>query len=145
MSYKVLTRKGALIIAAAAGGLIPGGGPNFELGAADIEDMWLPRTDFILSKMPAATRIVLMMMVHVLNYVWPVLYMKKFRQLINMDEQERTELLHLVENSPFPGPLSLLIVKVLVFPAFYGVMEVKDAIGYKEKFDHSEGFKGVKD
>jgi hypothetical protein len=145
MSYKFLSRKEAKIIAAMAGGVIPRGGASFETGAADIEDKWLPRTDFILLKVPFATRLALRMMVHVLNYAWPLLYMKKFKQLINMDEQECTELLHLVENSPFPGPLSLLIIKVLVFPAFYGVREVKDAIGYKEKFDHVQSFKGIRD
>ncbi len=145
MPYKVLSKKDAKIIAAMAGGIIPRGGASFELGAADIEDKWLPRTDFMLSKASFTTRFTLRMAVHVLNYAWPILYMKKFRQLINMDEQERTELLHLVENSAFPGPLSLLIIKVLVFPAFYGVREVKDAIGYKEKFDHVQGFDGIRD
>jgi hypothetical protein len=145
MSYKILSKKEAKIIAAMAGGIIPRGGASFELGAADIEDKWLPRTDFILSKMPVTSRFALRIAVHVLNYAWPVLLMKKFKQLINMDEQERTELLHLIENSPFPGPLSLLIVKILVFPAFYGVKEVKDAIGYREKFDHNESYKGIRD
>ena len=145
MSYKVLSKKDAKIIAAMASGVIPRGGASFELGAADIEDKWLPRTDYILSRAPFVTRLILRMMAHILNYAWPILYMKKFKQLINMDEQERTELLHLIENSPFPGPLSLLIIKVLVFPAFYGVKEVKDAIGYKEKYDHGKRIESIKD
>jgi hypothetical protein len=144
MPYKVLSKKDAKIIAAMAGGIIPRGGASFELGAADIEDKWLPRTDIILSRTPFVTRFTLRVMVHILNYAWPVIFMGKFKQLVNMDEQERTELLHLIENSAFPGPFSLLIVKVLVFPAFYGIIEVKDAIGYKEKFDNSQGFKGVR-
>jgi hypothetical protein len=145
MSYKILSKKDAKIIAAMASGVIPRGGSSFELGAADIEEKWLPRTDYILSRMSLITRFTLRMTAHVLNYAWPIIYMKKFEQLINMDEHEKTELLHLIENSPFPGPLSLLIIKVLVFPAFYGVQEVKDAIGYKEKFDHRQQFEGIKD
>ena len=145
MSYKILSKKEAKIIAAMASGVIPRGGASFELGAADIEDKWLPRTDYILSRLPFITQFALRMTARMLNYAWPLIYMKEFKQLINMEEQERTELLHLIENSPFPGPLSLLIIKVLVFPAFYGVKEVKDAIGYREKFDHSKQFEGIKD
>jgi hypothetical protein len=145
MSYKILNKKDAKVIAAMASGVIPRGGASFELGAADVEDKWLPRTDYILSRMSFTTRFTLRMTVRMLNYAWPIIYMKKFKQLINMDEQERTELLHLVENSPFPGPFSLVIIKVLVFPAFYGIQEVKDAIGYKEKFDHGKRFEGIKD
>jgi hypothetical protein len=145
MSYKILSKKDARIIAAMAGGIIPRGGESFELGAADLEDKWLPRTDYILSRVSFTTQFALRMTARVLNYAWPIIYMKKFIQLINMDEQERTELLHLIENSPFPGPLSLLIIKVLVFPAFYGVQEVKDAIGFKEKFDSGQRFEGVKE
>jgi hypothetical protein len=145
MPYKILSKKEAKIIAAMASGVIPRGGASFELGAADVEDKWLPRTDYILSKLPFVTQFALRMTARFLNYAWPILYMKKIKQLINMDEQERTELLHLIENSLFPAPLSLLIIKVLVFPAFYGVQEVKDAIGYKEKFDHGQQFEGIKD
>jgi hypothetical protein len=144
MQYKALKKKEAKIIAAMAGGVIPRGGASFALGAADLENKWLPRTDYMLSKMPFLTQIGLRMTARFLNYVWPVLYMKRFKQLISMEEQERTELFHLIENSHFPGPLSILIVKVLVFQAFYGLPEVKDAIGYREKFDNPD-FKELKD
>ena len=145
MQYKVLGKKDAKIITAMAGGIIPRGGASFELGAADLADKWLPRTDYMLSKMPVPTRMVLLITIRLLNYVWPVLHMKKFRQLAGMEEMERTELFHLIENSPFPAPVSIIIVKLLVFPAFYGLPEVKDAIGYREKIDHGAQFEGLKD
>lgn len=144
MAYRVLSRKDAKIIAAMAGGMIPSGGASFELGADDIKGKWLARTDHMLSRMPLGARFALKLWIRTLNYAWPVFLMKRFRQFVNMDEQERTELLHLVENSMFPGPLSMMIIKVLVFPAFYGVDEAREAIGYRERFDNP-GFRKLKD
>jgi len=145
MPYKVLKPVEARIIAAMAGGVIPRAGTSFALGAADLEDTWLPRTDHLLSRMPAATRLVLRLAARVLNYAWPLIYMKKFTPLTALDEQERTELFHIIENSPPPGPQTILVVKVLVFPAFYGLPEVKEAIGYREKFALSPDYVGPKD
>jgi len=145
MSYKVLSETEARIIAAMGSGVIPRAGQSFALGAASLEDTWLPRTDHLLSRMPLATRLALRLAVHVLNYVWPLLYMKKFTPLTSLDEQERTELFHIIENSPAPGPQTILVVKVLVFPAFYGLPEVKEAIGYAEKFSVSPDYVGPKD
>jgi hypothetical protein len=145
-SYKVLSAKEARIIAAMAGGIIPRGGESFELGAADLEEKWLPRTDHMLSRMPAMTRLELKCIMHVFNYALPILYNKKrFMPLTAMDERERTKLFHIVEKSRFLGPVSILLVKILVFPAFYGLSEVKDAIGYREKFLNSPQFEGIKD
>ena len=55
--YRTLSNKEARIISAMAGGIIPRGGKSFEHGAADLEDKWLPRTDHLLSRMPAFTRL----------------------------------------------------------------------------------------
>jgi hypothetical protein len=145
MSYKVLTNAEARIIAAMGSGVIPRGGASFEPGAADLEDKWLPRTDHMLYRMPLPTRLALRMVVRVLNYAWPLIYMKKFKPLTDLDEQERTELFHIIENSPAPGPVTILVVKVLVFPAFYGLAEVKQAIDYQEKFPNSPDYVGQKD
>jgi hypothetical protein len=145
MSYKVLSKREAQIIAAMASGVIPRGGKSFDLGAADLEDKWLFRTDHMLSRMPIMTRLSLRMIIHVLNYAWPLLYMKEFKPLTDMDEQERTELFHIIEQATFPGPLTILVVKVLVFPAFYGLSEVKHAIDYQEKFPNSPDYVGPKD
>jgi len=144
MPYSVLSKKEAGIIAAMGSGVIPRGGRNFALGAADLEDKWLVRTDYLLSRMPLPTRLGLKLAVHVLNYGWPLMYFRKFKALTSMDEQERTELFHVIESSRFPGSMSILVVKVLVFPAFYGLAEAKDAIGYQEKFPNPE-FEGLKD
>jgi len=145
MSYKVLKPVEARIIAAMASGVIPRAGMSFTLGAADLEDKWLPRTDHLLSRMPLVTRLALRLAARALNYAWPLIYMKRFTPLTALDEQERTELFHIIENSPAPGPQTILVVKVLVFPAFYGLPEVKEAIGYQEKFSHSPDYVGLKD
>ena len=145
MAYKVLKPADVRIIAAMAGGVIPRAGMRFALGAADLEEKWLPRTDHLLARMPLATRLALRLAARVLNYAWPLIYMKKFTPLTAMDEQERTELFHIIENSPPPGPQTILVVKVLVFPAFYGLPEVKEAIGYREKFALSPDYVGPKD
>lgn len=145
MKYNVLSKQEAKIIAAMASGVIPRGGPSFALGAADLQDKWLPRTDHMLSRMPIVTRLGLRSATLILNYLWPLLHLKKLRPLTAMDEQERTELFHLIENAAFPGPLTLIVVKLLVFPAFYGLDEVKQAIDYQEKFPNSPDFVGIKD
>ncbi|MEA3224140.1 MAG: hypothetical protein U9P49_13390 [Thermodesulfobacteriota bacterium] len=145
MAYKVLSNTEAGVIAAMGRGVIPRGGENFTLGAADLEDKWLPKTDYMLSRMPPLTRLGLRLGVRLLNCVWPLLYLRELTAMTSMDENELTEMFYMIENSEFPGPLSLLIVKILVFPAFYGLEEVKDAIGYKEKFPNHPDFEGLKD
>ena len=143
--YKVLSEKEARIIAAMAGGIIPRGGESFILGTADLEEKWLPRTDQMLSRMPSLTRMELKCFMHALNYVLPILSKRRFIPLTDMDEVERTELFHIVEKSRLLGTASILLVKILVFPAFYGLSEVKDAIGYREKFPNSPEFEGIKE
>ncbi|MEA2102173.1 MAG: hypothetical protein U9P80_06320 [Thermodesulfobacteriota bacterium] len=145
MSYRCLSKKEAQIIKAMGSGIIPSGGSSFEVGAAELSEKWLPRTDYMLSRMPFMTRFGLRAICHVLNYGWPLVFMRNHRPMTSMDERELTEMFHFIEHSPFPGPLSILIVKVLVFPAFYGLDEVKDAIGYHEKFPNSPDFEGLKD
>ena len=61
-----------------------------------------------------------------------------------MNEMDRTRLFHAIENSKFPGHLTILVAKVLVFPAFYGLPEVKQAIGYQERFPVNPDFEGLK-
>ena len=145
MSYKVLRDTEARVIAAMGKGVIPRGGESFILGAADLEDKWLPRTDYLLSRMPLLTRIGIRLAVRLLNYAWPLLYLRDLKAMTSMDEYELTEMFHIIEHMNAPGPASLLIVKILVFPAFYGLQEVKGAIGYKEKFPNHPDFEGLKD
>jgi hypothetical protein len=143
--YNVLSSKEARIIAAMAGGIIPRGGKSFESGAADLEDKWLPRTDNMLSRMPVFTRLELKGILHVINYILPLVYLKRLTPLIALDEQKRTQLFRIAEKSKTLGMVSILLAKVLVLPAFYGLAEVKKAIGYKERFSNSRKFKGLKD
>lgn len=145
MSYTVLSDQEARIIAAMGSGVIPRGGPSFDLGAADLADKWLPRTDHMLARMPILTRLVLRAVTRILNYAWPLRYLKKFKPLTAMEEQERTELFHVITHAAFPGPVTILVVKLLVFPAFYGLDEVKAAIDYRERFPNSPDYVGPKD
>ena len=128
-----------------AGGIIPRGGKSFALGAADLEEKWLPRADHLVSRMPIASRFALRLAVKFLNYFWPIRYMKRFRPLTGMTEKERTALFHKIENSGSLGAATLLLIKILIFPAFYGLGEVKEAIGYAEKFPDNPYFEGLKD
>ncbi len=145
MSLKILSKQDTKIITAMAGGIIPRGGDSFEMGAADLEDKWLPRTDYMLKRMNIINRTSLRYAAKFVNYFWPIRYLGKFRPLTEMSEEECTALLHKIENSGFPGSATILIIKVLVFPAFYGLPEVKDAIGYKERFPNSPDFEGIKE
>ena len=144
MSIQVLTDKEARIISAIGSGLVPTGGQNFKIGAAELADKWVPRTDYLLSRMPFLTRYGLKFFIHLLNRVWPLLYLRRLRTLEKMNEKERTRLFHAIENSKFPGHLTILVAKVLVFPAFYGLPEVKQAIGYQERFPVHPDFEGLK-
>lgn len=142
--YKVLSPKEAEILAAMAGAIIPRGGGSFRLGAADLKEKWLPRTDYILSRMPLLTRLNFRMNFHILNRVLPLLFLRRRTQLTELDEFERTRLFRMMEGSAFPGPLAVLLTKILVFPAFYGLPEAKQAIGYGERFSNPQ-FEGLKD
>ncbi len=144
MSYKILSKKDAKIIAKMGAGIIPKGGDHFEIGAKDLEDKWLPRTDYMLSRMNIISRTGLRYAAKFVNYFWPIRYLWKFKPITKMTEKECTNLFHKIENSAFPGPANILIVKVLVFTAFYGLEEVKDAIEYQERYPNSPDFEGRK-
>ncbi len=145
MKFKTLSKKDAQILTAMASGIIPRGGSSFELGAADLNDQWLPRTDNLLSRMPAVSRMAMKFTARILNYLWPVIYMRKATAMTLLSEKERTLLFQKIEASGFLGTAFLLPVKAIVFPAFYGLSEVKEAIGYKERFPVPDDFEGVKD
>lgn len=145
MQYKVLSQKEARILAAIGSGIIPSGGIHFEIGAIDLKDKWLPKTDHLLSRMPLFTKLILKFTIHIINYLCPILYYHKFKTLTKMDEKSRTKLFHIIENSGLLGPVMINVVKVLVFPSFYGLQEVKDAIGYEARFPDLPEFEGLKD
>lgn len=126
-------------------GVIPRGGQHFELGAKDLEDKWIPRIDYFIARMPFITRMGFKIAIRLLNRLWPFLFMFRFRQLVSMKEEERTRLFHKIEDSWFPWPLSMVLVKLLVFPAFYGLPEAKEAISYQERFPNHPEYTGPKD
>jgi hypothetical protein len=144
VACKVLGREEARVIAAMAGGIIPPGG-SFEPGAAGLAEKWLPRTDYLLSRMPVLTRLELRGTLRVLNRILPVLFLKRLSPLTALDEQELSRLFRIADKSAFLGQVSIMLVKILVFPAFYGLPEVKDAIGYRERFANSPEFEGIKE
>jgi hypothetical protein len=61
-----------------------------------------------------------------------------------MTEEKRTLLFHKIENSGFFGNAFLVPLKAIIFPAFYGLPEVKREIGYKEKYDSADHFRRLK-
>ncbi|OQX61652.1 MAG: hypothetical protein B5M56_08470 [Desulfococcus sp. 4484_241] len=65
--YRTLTRRQASIIGALGRGMIPCGGDFFELGAASIEERWLPRADYYISRMPLLTRLGIKLMLHLFS------------------------------------------------------------------------------
>ncbi|MFO8047417.1 MAG: hypothetical protein R6U29_00140 [Desulfosudaceae bacterium] len=144
MGFKSLSQRQAGIVAALGSGLIPAGGPHFALGARDIRDKWLPRVDYVISRMPFFTRFGLKLMLHLLEYGWPLLFMKRAVSVRNLNDQELEFLLEKAEGAGVPGAAFMAVIKVLVFPAFYGVKEVREAIGYQSKFPVSSEFVGTK-
>ncbi len=145
MTYKVLSKKDAKIFTAMGSGIIPRGGSSFELGAADLSDKWLPRSDYLLSRMNFMTRTGMRFLIKGLNYIWPLLYLRRFSQMTGLTEKDLTTLFHNIETSGSGVAALILAIKVLICPAFYGLDEVKTAIGYQEKFPNSPNFEGIKD
>jgi len=144
MQFKTLSKREAQVLAAMAGGIIPRGGSSFELGAADLEEKWLPRADYLISRMPVISQLAMKFAAKLLNYLWPIIYMRKLTAMTTMTEEKRTILFHKIEGSGFFGTAFLLPIKAIVFPAFYGLQEVKEAIGYREKYSNDDNFEGIK-
>ncbi len=134
----------ARILAAMASGIIPRGGPSFALGAEDLEDKWLPRTGRVLSRMPLPTRLAFRLSLHLFDLILPAVCLKRAVNLTGLSGPERTRLFGFLEHAPFPGPYCVLMAKLLIFPAFYGLPEVKEAVGYRERFPNPS-FEGIKD
>lgn len=145
MSYKTLSKREAAILAAVGRGLIPVGGPHFSLGAADIENKWLSRADYVVSRMSFFNRLGIKCWLHAIDYGWPILMMKRLRSLRKMDEGALEALLEKVEHFGIIGVASLVMAKVIIFPAVYGVPAASVAIGYTTKFPVPDEFEGIKD
>lgn len=134
-SRSILTEKEGRILTAMAEGIIPSGG-SFEYGAEALAARWLPRTDYILQRMPQLTRLFFRAGLHIFDRLLPVLYMKRPRPLSELDATVCTQIFSRMEHAAFPGALAVMVVKLMVLPAFYGLPEVKAAIGYKERFEN---------
>jgi hypothetical protein len=143
--YKALSKREAAILAAVGRGLIPTGGPYFSLGARDIEQKWLPRADYVISRMSFFNRLGIKCWLHAIDYGWPMLMMKRLRSLRKMDESQLETLLDKVEHFGIIGVASLIMAKVIIFPAVYGVPAASVAIGYKTRFPVPDEFEGIKD
>ncbi len=145
MTYKVLGKKDAQILAAMGSGIIPRGGESFSLGAADLSDKWLPRTDYYISRMNFLTRTGIRFLLLTLNYVWPLIYLKSYSQITSLPEKRLTDLFEIIERSGSGFTALILLIKVLICPPFYGLEEVKRAIDFKEKYPNSPDYIGIKD
>ncbi len=142
---QVFSNKEAEILAAMGAGMIPCGGDDFELGAADLKDQWLPLSDHLVSRMPAIMRYGLKFLLHLVNYGWPWAFGRTLKPMTKMAETDIAAMFERMEKMPFPIPVNLLLVKILVFTGFYELDEVKDAIGYQTKFANHPAFEGIKE
>ncbi len=142
---RFLSEREAAVVAAIGAGLIPHGGADFEAGAADLADKWLPITDEMVYKMPFVLGLGLKVLLRGFNYMWPVIFAGRFKPMTSMNETELRTMLGHMEKLPFPVTSLLLLSKILVFIAFYELDEVKEAIGYQTRFPNHPDFEGLKD
>lgn len=145
MSYKTLSRRQAAILAAMGRGLIPSGGPHFRPGAGDLTHHWLPRVDYALSRMPFITRTGLKLMLGMMDYGLPIYIMKRPVSITRLKDVQLEVLIDRTERSGVPGAAAMVIVKVLIFPAFYGIKDVQSAMGYSPRFPETEYFECLKE
>ena len=144
MKYKALSDREAAILAAVGRGIIPSGGPHFSLGAGDVERQWLPRADYAIFRMPLFTRLAIRMMLRIIDFALPVYIMKRIISLTRLDDEQLEELMERAEKAGAFGAAAMVIIKVLIFPAFYGLPEAQAAIGYSARFP-SPYFKALKE
>lgn len=145
MTYKTLSRRQAAILAAMGRGIIPSGGPYFAPGAGDLENKWLPRVDYALFRMPVLTRLAIKTMLRIVDYGLPLYIMKRFVSITRLGDDRLERLMDLAEKSGVFGAAAMVIIKVLIFPAFYGIKEVQEAIGYNTRFPVAEHFERLKE
>ena len=145
MTYKTLSKRQAAILASMGRGLIPSGGPHFIPGAGDLAHHWLPRVDYALSRMPFITRTGLKIMLSMMDYGLPVYIIKRPVSITRLKDVQLEVLMDRAERSGVLGAAAMVIVKVLIFPAFYGIKDVQDAIGYSPRFPETEYFEGLKE
>lgn len=144
MTYRILSEKDKRIFKAMGQGIIPRGGRHFELGAIDLAEKWLPRTDYLLSRMNRVSRTGFRLLIRGINLLWPLFYLKRFHQMTALSEEELVLLFHRVESSNALSAAVILFIKVLICPSFYGLEEVKAAISYREKFPNPKEYEGLK-
>jgi hypothetical protein len=145
MTYKTLSKRQAAVLTAMGRGLIPSGGPHFSPGAADMAHQWLPQVDYALSRMPVSTRMGLKIMLRIIDYGLPMLVMKRPVSITRLKDDHLEVLMDRTERSGVLGAAAMVIVKVLIFPAFYGIKEVQAAMGYSPRFPMPEYFQCLKE
>jgi hypothetical protein len=145
MKFKALSDREAEIMAAVGRGIIPAGGPYFALGAGDLENKWLPRADYALFRMPFFTRLAIRMTLRVIEFALPVYIMKRFISIRRLDDGRLEQLMDRAERSGVLGAAAMVIIKVLIFPAFYGLREAQEAIGYSARFPVPPFFESLKE
>ena len=145
MKLKALSSYDIRVLTAMADVVIPQGGDSFTLGAADLEEQWLPRADYFLWRTPFLFRTGLRYFLRAMNFLCPLLYLKKFKPVSKMNSLERVELFNKLEKYGITGFITILLVKFLICPAFYGLPEAKAAIDYQEKFPSRDNFEGIKE
>lgn len=144
MRYQVFSNRQADILGALGRGIIPSGGVHFALGAGDIQEKWLSRADYLVARMPMITRGGFKILISLLDFILPVIYLKRLRSVTTLSDTVLERLCQKAEASGAGGKALLLFVKILIFPAFYGTAEAREALGYQERFPNAPDFEGVK-
>ncbi len=145
MKYKTLSHRQAAVMTAMARGIIPAGGPHFGPGAGDLSHKWLPRVDYAMFRMPAPTRWGLKLILGLADYGLPIYLMKRMVSITRLTDDQLERLMDAAEKSGVMGAAAAVIIKVLIFPAFYGLQEVQEAIGYAPAFPVAEHFECLKE
>jgi hypothetical protein len=71
--------------------------------------------------------------------------MKRVISIRRLDDEQLVKLMDRAEKSGVLGATAMVIIKVLIFPAFYGVPEAQEAIGYSARFPVPPHFESLKE
>ena len=110
-----------------------------------MESQWLPRVDYAVRRMPPMTCLGIKIMLRLMDYALPLLTIKRLVSLTRLDNDRLVTVMGRAESLGALGAAGVVVVKVLIFPAFYGLKEAQEAIGYSPRFPTPPYFEGLKE
>jgi len=84
-------------------------------------------------------------MLGMIDYGLPLYIMKRLVSIRCLADDQLEHLMERAEKSGVIGAAAVMIIKVLIFPAFYGIGEIQDTIGYSPTFPVAEYFEHLKE